>query len=158
MGKPTGPRHGHYRNKKATPTYRCWTNMVARCHTPSATYYEHYTKRGITVCDRWRRFANFLADMGEKPDGLTLDRIDNDGNYEPGNCRWVTMQIQANNRTSNRHFVYEGKRYTLAELARHTGVPWTRIRRRLVECELPWTVEGAIKTPPLPNGKAKFYC
>ena len=88
-----GSKHGHTRRGWMSPTYRAWSNMLQRVRSHPA-----YTDRGITVCERWRSFENFLADMGEKPDGLTLDRIDNDGNYEPGNCRWTDWSTQVKNR------------------------------------------------------------
>jgi len=93
--------HGHASKTKygcQSKTYIAWVNMKGRCLNPQSTYYPYYGGRGITVCDEWLQFTNFLNDMGESPAGLTLDRIDNDGHYEPGNCRWVSMKIQSNNR------------------------------------------------------------
>jgi hypothetical protein len=94
--------HGHGRKRgegrQGTSTYYIWGAMIQRCTNPRNRDYPSYGARGITVCDRWHKFENFLADMGERPDGLSLDRIDNDGNYEPGNCHWATPVQQANNR------------------------------------------------------------
>lgn len=81
-----------------TSTYRTWSSMIHRCTNENATYFNRYGGRGISVCDEWRKFENFLSDMGEKPKGLTLDRIDNNGNYEKSNCRWVTHKENCNNR------------------------------------------------------------
>lgn len=90
--------HGHTRNYRPSPTYRSWTSMLYRCEDPNYRQHEYYADRGIKVCDRWHRFENFLEDMGERPAGTSLDRVDNDGNYEPGNCRWATPKEQSMNR------------------------------------------------------------
>jgi len=89
-------KHGHTRNGK-TPEYRSWKSMWWRTRTKSGRTYRDYGSRGITVCDRWRDFENFLSDMGPRPAGKTIDRINNDGNYEPGNCRWATNRQQREN-------------------------------------------------------------
>ena len=89
--------HGHKLVDGASPTYNSWKMMLTRCRNPQHKDWEFYGARGITVCDRWSRFVHFLEDMGERPEGTSLDRIDVLGNYEPGNCRWATREVQAKN-------------------------------------------------------------
>lgn len=95
-------RHGHSRSVtrgSATPTYRSWVSMLARCSNPNASNYARYGGRGIRVCERWRSFESFLADVGHRPAGATLDRFPNpNGDYEPGNVRWATAKQQAESR------------------------------------------------------------
>lgn len=115
--------HGHTRNRTTSPTYRTWVNMMTRCENPKASQYASYGGRGITICERWHSFENFIADVGERPDGHTLDRVNNDGNYEPGNCRWATKVEQCRNRASSRAVVRsDGVQFqTLSEAAEAVG-------------------------------------
>lgn len=92
-------QHGHWKNNRPSPTYVTWRSMLARCGNPKERAFKYYGGCGVSVCGRWKSFENFLADMGSRPQGRTLDRWPNNaGNYEPGNCRWATMKQQRHNR------------------------------------------------------------
>jgi hypothetical protein len=90
--------HGQTRDRAWSLAYRSWASMKTRCMNPDAQNFKYYGGRGITVCDEWLTFANFYVDMGDRPEGTTLDRIDPDGDYEPGNCRWADKLTQARNK------------------------------------------------------------
>jgi hypothetical protein len=132
-------------------TYRAWINMKSRCNNPKTPGWPRYGGRGIVVCDRWNgSFANFLADMGEKPSEFhSLDRINNDGNYEPTNCRWATDIEQRRNTSANHMVKIDGVEMSLTAAAELTGVKPNlaiqRIRRGT-------PVERALNPEPLPEG------
>lgn len=128
-----------------TPTYKSWNSMIGRCTNPAEPTYRRYGGAGVTVCREWRKFAAFLSDMGIRPSGTTLDRIDVQGNYEPKNCRWASAKVQANNRGNNRLITYGGKRMTIRQLCDLTGADYSRTRDRI--CKLGWDVQRAISTP-----------
>lgn len=144
IGRP--PIHGHRSGDAASPTYRVWRSMLQRARGQSGTeqHKRNYAGRGISVCERWLDFALFLADMGERPLGTSLDRIDNDGHYCPENCRWATPVEQARNRRSNRLIEYRGCALTVAEWSDITGISRTTIRCRL---EMGWPPERVLEEP-----------
>lgn len=127
-----------------TRTFRIWQKMRRRCNDPKEQNYSRYGGRGITVCDRWAdSFETFLADMGVCPDGMTLDRVNADGNYEPANCRWATMLTQSRNRTNNVILEHDGRSMCMSEWAAETGIRigtlWWRHRAG-------WSVERILTT------------
>ena len=116
---------------KGTRTYRIWCAMKTRCGNPNTASYMRYGGRGIKVCPEWELFENFLTDMGECPEGMSIDRIDNDRGYMPGNCRWATRRQQANNTSANVVIEYGGKTMTRTEWEQSLGLGATTIRGRL---------------------------
>ena len=126
-------------------TWLSWHAMIQRCENHKNKNYIRYGGRGIRVCKRWRRsFIKFLADMGEKPKGKTLDRIDNDGDYRPSNCRWATSRTQANNTRRNRYLTYKGKTRTIAQWSIIKGIKYKTLHTRL---QRDWTVEDTLTIP-----------
>lgn len=136
-------------------TYRIWANMVSRCTNPNFDSYPYYGGRGIEVCERWRTFAHFLADMGRAPEGMSIERNDSDGNYEPTNCRWATKREQASNTRRNVHLTMGAETKTMSEWSRHVGLSIGTIHSRL---KRGWPVEKALTTPRRKMLHAKESC
>lgn len=128
-----------------TPQYGMWRRMIQRCTDKNCTDYKYYGGRGITVHQTWLDYDTFLKDVGERPEGLTLDRIDNNKGYEPGNVRWVDRKTQSNNTSSNAKFEYNGKLHSIQELADLAGIEYGTMKARLQR--LKYTVEQAISKP-----------
>jgi hypothetical protein len=141
MAKGTNFRHG----LSYTRTHAIWAAMKSRCTNKNQKCYPRYGGRGVSVCERWQSFDMFYADMGTVPEGHSLDRIDTNGNYEPGNCRWATKYTQANNTRTNRFLSFNGETRTIAEWERHLGLPANCIGNRIRKHK--WTVERALTTP-----------
>ena len=141
-----GTRHGDSKGGGSwTPEYRAWHALRGRCNNPKNPKYKDYGGRGITVCERWDVFANFLADMGRKPSAIhSIDRIDVNGNYEPGNCRWATRKEQANNCRSNHEITFQGRTKNLTQWSEETGLPYLTLLMRI---RRGWTAELALTTP-----------
>jgi len=132
-----------------TKTYRAWVNMKRRCDDSNAPYYKNYGGRGIEYDQRWRDFNKFYEDMGEAPEGMSLDRIDNETSYCKVNCRWASGKTQHNNKRTNRVVTYKRKKYTLSELAQHVRMNpktlWVRLQRGA-------TVAEAVEKPVIMRG------
>lgn len=137
--KTRNTKHGKF----GTPIYAIWTGMIGRCHNPNSQAYADYGARGIKVCDAWRKFEAFYADMGDAPPGLTLDREKNDLGYSKANCRWVTMKDQQNNKRNNVVLEYRGERHTVTQWAEHLGLDRMKIYGQL---RAGWTAERALTT------------
>ena len=127
-----------------TRVYKTWNMMVQRCENPNNPNYKDYGGRGIQVCERWHELENFSADMGDPPDGLSLDRRDNEGDYERSNCRWATRKTQNRNTRRNRMLTYDGQTQCATAWANSLGMNAKTLYARLA---LGWTVEQALTTP-----------
>ena len=119
-------RHG----QSKTRTHNIWCGMRQRCENPTSEYFAHYGGRGIAVCEEWHVFEQFLADMGYCPTGMSIDRIDNDGDYRPGNCRWASQTEQVRNRRNTIFVDHNGVTRTLLEWGETIGVPYKTMHHR----------------------------
>lgn len=125
------PRKTKWNNPTCTRTYYAWRSMRSRCNNPNNPSYEHYGARGITYCPEWESFDQFVSDMSEAPEGLTLERVDTNLGYSPKNCRWATMTDQLNNQRRNRVIEFNGERRTIGQWAVLLGVQYDALWRRL---------------------------
>lgn len=132
------------------PEYYVWQQMKERCNNPKRKSYQRYGARGITVCERWQEsFANFYADMGPRPEGTSLDRIDNNGPYSPENCRWADNFTQCRNRRATVWIEFRGETKCRKDWATQFGVDVATLAQRLARG---WTMERAVTTPPMNSG------
>jgi len=138
--------------KTGSTTYAVYRAMMQRCYDKNADRYADYGGRGIYVCDRWQTFQGFYADMGDRPSGMTLDRLDNSGPYSPENCQWRSYKSQARNRRTNRLLTFGGETLCVAEWGERTGIKPATIHRRIFVYE--WPVERALTEPTHYRGAA----
>lgn len=143
------------RDKLFSPEYYSWLAMLQRCLYPSHKAYHRYGGRGITICDRWREFRNFLEDMGPRPKGASLDRINNNGNYEPGNCRWATSEQQMLNQSVTFRVSLNGKSVALRRESRRRGLNPHKVYKRITQ--LGWSPEEALELVPRINPLKKHF-
>lgn len=137
MMKRNCETHGHAHRGKHTPTYRIWLGIRYRCRHKGKPNYD-YLPAGAEVCERWNSYENFLADMGERPAGMSLDRVDNTKGYSPDNCRWATQKQQQNNRTNNKEpITYNGETRSVADWAAHIGIAYKTLWKRLYTDKMP---------------------
>ncbi len=142
-GHKLGLKHGHW----GTPEYWIWNTMIGRCTNPKDRQFKNYGGRGIGVCERWRTFSNFWDDMCPRPEPrLELDRIDNDGNYEPGNVRWATRSQQMRNTRVNRIVEINGEKAPMIVWAERLGIKMGAVTSRLVRG---WSDVDALTTTPM---------
>lgn len=144
------PQYKHGFTK--TKIHRCWQSMRHRCNQPNSTRYKYYGGKGIRICSRWNDFLNFYADMNPTyKDGLTIDRIDNNKDYSPENCRWATRKEQSRNRTTSHYITYKSETKTIGEWSEITGLPMQCLLARINK--LKWSVDKSIETKKRINEK-----
>jgi hypothetical protein len=137
--------HGHNRINKISPTYVTWYGMIQRCNNKNHIYYQNYGNRGIRVCEAWLKFEGFLKDMGERPKGMFIDRINNNRNYCKENCTWSTRKEQNRNKRNNRLITINNVTQCLAEWCEIYNLKYNTIKRRLYRG---WTPEEALELTP----------
>jgi hypothetical protein len=138
-------KHGHGRHGPQSSEYRTWSGMKGRCMNPKNPKFLIYGGRGITVRARWMEFLNFLADMGPKPTpSHSIERVDRNGNYEPGNCIWATQSVQQRNRSTNRILTFNGVTKTMTDFAADYGLRVGTLWNRL---DLGWPIKSALTLP-----------
>jgi len=148
-------KHGHT-SGRFSPTYHSWATMHQRCSNKKTTHYRHYGGRGIAVCDRWVSFENFLADMGERPEGTSLDRINNDGPYSPENCRWATRAQQARNSSQTKLIRLGEETRPLVEWCSLLGISINTVRCRVKKHG--YTYEDALTKPVQTTVERRALC
>lgn len=148
-------KHGHAKEKQRSSLYNTWLSMKKRCSNPADSSYPHYGGRGIKVCDRWLNFENFYRDMHPKPSpSHQINRINNNGNYEPSNVNWVTPAENSNNRRSSVILSWQGKTLTLAEWAIEVNLPYSALKQRYKKG---WSIEKMLTTPWLARNQRKSF-
>lgn len=140
-------KHGGCCHYKVTPEYSTWVAMRQRCSNENMEEYKNYGGRGIKVCDRWSVFEHFLSDMGKKPKGHSIDRIDRNGNYEPSNCKWSTAKQQARNTSKTLMVTFKGERIAIGDLCDRLGLSIKLVRTRITV--LGWDIERALFQPKM---------
>lgn len=149
--QPQSAKNRTVHGQADSPTYNVWLTMRRRCNDPKVPAYPNYGGRGITVCERWESFVNFYADMGERPEGMTIERVDNNKGYSPDNCVWATPQQQNLNKRTTVYVLYQGEERKLAELARESPVSRETFYLRVFH--LGWSLERALTEPSQRPGK-----
>lgn len=142
-------RHGNSSTGKWTRTYSTWVNMKQRCNNKKSISYKWYGAKGISYDNRWEIFSNFLEDMGDKPDGMTLERIDNNKGYSKENCKWSTRLEQSLNKSWTIYLTYKGKKMTLHEWAKYRNIEYMTLYTRIRVYR--WDTERALNYNLIPT-------